>query len=325
MATITPTNVGRNSMAAAIEPTHVQVLSAALDPASIPTLTAILPANVIKNWNIVHKIIVDSQVQVLAQDQDLSASYTNARTWVVWNGAPGQAGSQILGAYIHDSFVAKVVGLRATITLYWNISAAQSASATFMNIQAPPASELTAGIMAIADNDDADADENVAVDNKAITPKKWWRMFTADRISARLSGRTNLFSVTQISGLQSMFNQISKANIDSPTLTGTPRSTTPSSDDNSTRIATTAFVTGKISGFQRIFSGKQGNAFPTSPAPTNGQYFRFNQAVASGLVWRDTDGSTALTAAANGDIAQYNGVRWIKQIKKSGDVFMVEE
>ena len=34
----------------------------------------------------------------------------------------------------------------------------------------------------------------------------------------------------------------SRAPVDSPTLTGTPRSTTPSSSDNSTRIATTAFV-----------------------------------------------------------------------------------
>ena len=33
-----------------------------------------------------------------------------------------------------------------------------------------------------------------------------------------------------------------KANIDSPALTGTPTSTTPASSDNSTRIATTAFV-----------------------------------------------------------------------------------
>ena len=37
-----------------------------------------------------------------------------------------------------------------------------------------------------------------------------------------------------------------KANINSPTLTGTPTSTTPAAADNSTKIATTAFVQGEI-------------------------------------------------------------------------------
>ena len=39
-----------------------------------------------------------------------------------------------------------------------------------------------------------------------------------------------------------------KANINSPALTGTPTSTTPASSDNSTRIATTAFVKAALSG-----------------------------------------------------------------------------
>jgi len=39
-----------------------------------------------------------------------------------------------------------------------------------------------------------------------------------------------------------------KASIESPSLTGTPASTTPTQSDNSTRIATTAYVTTKVSG-----------------------------------------------------------------------------
>ena len=39
----------------------------------------------------------------------------------------------------------------------------------------------------------------------------------------------------------------------------------------------------------------------------------FDQDVASGLTWRDTDGSTALTSAKTGDVAVYNGNHWVKK------------
>lgn len=65
---------------------------------------------------------------------------------------------------------------------------------------------------------------------------------TVDSMNSTLSGQ----QIT-ISGLQLSLN--SKAEINSPTFTGSPASTTPSAGDNSTRIATTAFVQEAISGF----------------------------------------------------------------------------
>lgn len=53
------------------------------------------------------------------------------------------------------------------------------------------------------------------------------------------------------------YSQVSnKANINSPTFTGTPKAPTPSSSDNSTNLATTAFVKTAISGKQdKLVSG----------------------------------------------------------------------
>ena len=61
-----------------------------------------------------------------------------------------------------------------------------------------------------------------------------------------------------------------------------------------------------------------GTAFPTTPAPLSPDMFIFSDDVASGLDWLDTDGSTALTAADNGDLARYNGTAWVKVINLIG-------
>ena len=61
-----------------------------------------------------------------------------------------------------------------------------------------------------------------------------------------------------------------------------------------------------------------GAAFPTTPAPESPDMFIFDDDVASGLDWLDTDGSTALTAASNGDLARYNGTAWVKIINLIG-------
>lgn len=54
-----------------------------------------------------------------------------------------------------------------------------------------------------------------------------------------------------------------------------------------------------------------GDAFPTSPNANDFHVFRAD--VSSGLTWKDTDGTTDLTSASLGDIAQYNGTDWVKQ------------
>ena len=61
-----------------------------------------------------------------------------------------------------------------------------------------------------------------------------------------------------------------------------------------------------------------GNAFPTTPAPLAGDIFFFNADVASGLDWKDTDGTADLTAATSGDMARFDGTDWIKVINLVG-------
>jgi hypothetical protein len=66
--------------------------------------------------------------------------------------------------------------------------------------------------------------------------------------------------------------QSGKADKNSPQFTGTPKAVTPSASDNSTRIATTAFVQGLIAGLQTALSNKADKNSPsltgTPTAPT---------------------------------------------------------
>ena len=66
--------------------------------------------------------------------------------------------------------------------------------------------------------------------------------------------------------------QSGKADKNSPQFTGTPKAATPSASDNSTRIATTAFVQGLIQGLQTALAGKADKNSPsltgTPIAPT---------------------------------------------------------
>ena len=55
-----------------------------------------------------------------------------------------------------------------------------------------------------------------------------------------------------------------------------------------------------------------GNAFPTSPTPKSGDLHVFRVAVASGLTWKNIDGSSDITASEAGDVAFYNGSEWVK-------------
>ena len=56
-----------------------------------------------------------------------------------------------------------------------------------------------------------------------------------------------------------------------------------------------------------------GDAFPTSPSPVTSDMHFFLADVASGLDWKDTDGSTDLTSADAGDVARFDGTDWVKQ------------
>ena len=67
-----------------------------------------------------------------------------------------------------------------------------------------------------------------------------------------------------------------------------------------------------------------GTTFPTVPAPGSGDLFFFNADVASGLDWKDTDGTTDLTAATIGDLARYDGTDWIKVVNVIGGDIEIE-
>ena len=61
-----------------------------------------------------------------------------------------------------------------------------------------------------------------------------------------------------------------------------------------------------------------GNAFPTNPTPVDNDIFIFDEDVASGLDWKDTDETTDLTAATAGDMARFDDPDWIKIINLVG-------
>ena len=61
-----------------------------------------------------------------------------------------------------------------------------------------------------------------------------------------------------------------------------------------------------------------GTAFPTTPTPEDNDVFIFNADVASGLDWKDTNGTTDLTSATAGDMARYNATDWVKVINVVG-------
>ena len=74
-------------------------------------------------------------------------------------------------------------------------------------------------------------------------------------------------------------------------------------------------ISGETGHAPRVDSG---NAFPTTPAPVDNDIFFFDADVASGLDWKDTDGTTDLTAATGGDMARFDGTDWIKVINLVG-------
>ena len=74
--------------------------------------------------------------------------------------------------------------------------------------------------------------------------------------------------------------------------------------------------------FRALFNSNNigvGNAFPAAAATNAGDVHIFTAAVASGLTWRDRDGTTALTSAQAGDVAIYVGGRFWQRIGNLAD------
>ena len=74
--------------------------------------------------------------------------------------------------------------------------------------------------------------------------------------------------------------------------------------------------------FRALFNSNNigvGNAFPAATATNPGDVHIFPGAVASGLSWRDRDGTTALTSAGAGDVGIYVGGRFWQRIGNISD------
>ena len=73
-------------------------------------------------------------------------------------------------------------------------------------------------------------------------------------------------------------------------------------------------ITRSFSSLLQNLSGHEVSVGATLPtASISGDTHVFDQDVASGLDWLDTDGTTALTSAELGDWAVYNGSKWVKK------------
>ena len=97
----------------------------------------------------------------------------------------------------------------------------------------PPGTESLIGGFLLASQDDID---NGRGDGAVVSSRlaAWW---TKARAALPAPDLSRYVTLTYLAGVLRV-----KANVDSATLTGTPKSTTPTASDNSTRIATTAFV-----------------------------------------------------------------------------------
>ncbi|WP_195264563.1 hypothetical protein [Clostridium sp. 1001275B_160808_H3] len=83
-----------------------------------------------------------------------------------------------------------------------------------------------------------------------------------------VAGKTGIVTLTkQDVGLNNVTNESKETMFTSPTLTGTPTSTTPTAGDNTTKIATTAFVTTAVNNKTSV-SGNAGTASKLQTART---------------------------------------------------------
>lgn len=86
-------------------------------------------------------------------------------------------------------------------------------------------------------------------------------------INTQITATQTLASTNLASGLAT------KADINSPTLTGTPNAPTPGSSDNSTRISTTAYVQGAITGPNTRWQGSRYFVQSTPPDGAEGDFW----------------------------------------------------
>lgn len=154
-------------------------------------------------------------------------------------------------AYVCDDAGAaigsKTTGTTALASMTVVFSNGDTAGTTFANdyILIPPATDEFVGGVTLG----SQADINAETGDGVVTGSRlgaWWAQRTV--AIAKVTGlATELARYVTVAAFNTRTAAVDsiialKANIASPTLTGTPRSTTPPASDDSTRIATTAYV-----------------------------------------------------------------------------------
>ena len=156
-------------------------------------------------------------------------------------------GSEYLALYdshATDDIFTKPAGSIISHRFLIMLSFVQMVNATFTVSAVPQATETVAGVIEIASNAEADAAEASAANDRAVSVAKWWRLFTTARVIGRIAAATgvNRLSYDSLKDTPAAVDLSDYALLDDPDLTGTPTAPTPPAGNNSTRIATTAFV-----------------------------------------------------------------------------------
>lgn len=194
-----------------------------------------------------------AEVQWAFQDTDLPRDYDYAE--VVFVATRGGVATPV---YLDSAPVSGAdLGSKSANTIrQWvlRVEVATGAITVYeTRITVPGGTEASPGVLAIASNDESDAEEENAINTKAVTPSKWWRMFTGARIVSRLAALADDARLSYNS-LKDAPSFSEYAPLADPVFTGDPRAPTPSRGDNDLSIATTAFVYGELLDLRNAFN-----------------------------------------------------------------------
>ena len=211
-----------------------------------------VPADITTGWAVTALLTPFNPVREIADPSGGATGNTHAVDWQ--DGSEGDAvgyivneiglfatptgGAEYLAFYESvdaGRVFAKTAGSVILRRLRLQATGAQLTNATFnVTLSAPQGTEDIPGVLELATQPEVNAETD---DQRAVTPLKLAGWFSQVMTAV---GNIPALPISKITGLGSAL--LLKANINSPTLTGTARATSPAGSDDSTRIATTAQV-----------------------------------------------------------------------------------